>query len=178
MNSSMTQNKKSLQGAKGQMAMHPCTLHRNLSNLQALQTIFLQREGSTAANISLEDQMALLKAPISGSKEIYSSRGRMCRISLVDALATAESRPSDVCAPESMTIILFSCVQDIKQCPLSTEKQIEGTGFTASLCSLHCLLGRKIGSLMLQPCVHAAAMLLQNIYVRLKRKGRNAAASR
>lgn len=80
--------------------------------------------------------MALLKAPLSSSKEIYSSRGCMCQISLAAALATAESSPSDVRALESMTITLFCCVQDIKQCPLSTEKQIEGTGFTARLCSL------------------------------------------
>lgn len=110
--------------------------------------------------------MALLKAPLASSKEIYSSRGCMSQVSLVAALATAESSPSDVCALESMTIILFSCVQDRKQCSLSAEKQIEGTGFTASLCSLHCLSGRKIGPLMHRPCVRAAVALLENIFVR------------
>lgn len=107
-------------------------------------------------NIIPGDQMAPLKAPLSSSKEIYSSRGCMCQISLAAALATAESSPSDVRVLESMTITLFCCVGDIKQCPLSTEKQIGGTGFTARLCSLRCLLGRMFGPLMLQPCVPAS----------------------
>lgn len=58
--------------------------------------------------------MALLKAPLASSKEIHSSCGCMSQISLAAALATAESSPSDVCALESMTIILFSCVRDKK----------------------------------------------------------------
>lgn len=124
---------------------------------------FNTAKAHTAANITREDQMALLKAPLSSSKEIHSSYGCMCQISLLPALASAESSPTDVCTLESVTIILCSCVQDIKQCPLSTEKQIEGTGLTAGLCSQHCLSGRKTGSLMNRPCVHAAATLLENI---------------
>lgn len=58
---------------------------------------FNTAKAHTAANITPEDQMALLKAPLSSSKEIHSSCGCMCQISLVPALASAESSPTDVC---------------------------------------------------------------------------------
>lgn len=113
---------------EGLNVQHTRILNTNLSP----QTPFLHSEGSYCCEHYFGRSNALLKAPLSSSEEIHSSCGCMCQISLVLALATAESSPSDVCALESVTIILFSYVQDIKQCPLSTEKQIEGTGLTAS----------------------------------------------
>lgn len=50
-----------------------------------------------AVNMNLKDQMTLLKAPCPVSREIYSSSGCTCQISLAVTLTTAESSSSDVC---------------------------------------------------------------------------------
>lgn len=91
-----------------------------------------------AANIILEDQIALLKAPLSGGKEIYSSCGRMCQISLVLALTTAKPTRSDVRAPESMTIILFSPCSGHKTMPSVHRKVNRGNRFHCQ--SLFCVV--------------------------------------
>lgn len=108
---------------------HSHILNRNLSP----QTQFLHGEGSDCCECYPGRSNCPLKSPPSSSEEIHSSCGCMCQISLVLALATAESSPSDECVLGSVTNILFSCAQDIKQCPLSTKKQIEGTGLMASI---------------------------------------------
>lgn len=71
-------------------------LNTNVSGPQAIvtpntisYTVYAVRV--TAVNTILEDQMAFLKAPLSRSKEIYSSGRCMCRISLGAALTTVES---------------------------------------------------------------------------------------
>lgn len=82
----------------------------------------------------LEDQIARFKGPLSLSREIYSSSGCMCQISFIAVLTTAKASLSDVCTLESMTIILFSFVKNIKQWP-SQQKRKQSEWVSLSLCS-------------------------------------------
>lgn len=85
------------------------------------------------------------------------------------ALATAESSPSDVCALESMTIILFPRIQDIKQCPRPAEKANRGNRFHGRPL-FSALFVRQEDRLINASamCFRAAATPLENVYVRLR----------
>lgn len=104
--------KNALGGAKIQMGdtlkliyltLRPLPLQTN-----TLSTQYMYSQGYCCEHYSGRSNSPL-KSPLCSGKEIHSSRGCMCQISLVAALTTAESSPPDVYSGVNDHYIVFLC---------------------------------------------------------------------